>query len=60
MDRIQKRMLYAVLVGAPMNHYMISFLQKLFSGHTSLLSRVLQILVNNLLVGSPADRVTGF
>ncbi|KAI4734228.1 hypothetical protein E4T50_15224 [Aureobasidium sp. EXF-12298] len=49
LDRIQKRMLYAVLVGAPMNHFMISWLQRLFFGQTSLLSKVLQILVNNLL-----------
>lgn len=43
-------MLYAVLVGAPMNHFMISWLQRIFFGQTSLLSKVLQILVNNLLV----------
>ncbi|EER38213.1 integral membrane protein [Histoplasma capsulatum H143] len=42
--------LYGSFIGAPLGHVLISILQKLFSGRTSLKAKILQILVSNLII----------
>ncbi|OJD12552.1 hypothetical protein AJ78_06879 [Emergomyces pasteurianus Ep9510] len=49
-SRIPKMALYGSLIGAPLGHILISILQKLFAGRTSLKAKILQILVSNLVV----------
>jgi hypothetical protein len=41
---------YGALISAPLGHMLISILQWLFSGRTSVKAKVLQILVSNLVV----------
>lgn len=41
---------YGAFVSAPLGHVLISILQRLFSGRTSLKAKILQILVSNLIV----------
>ena len=41
---------YGAFISAPLGHFLISILQKMFSGRTSLTAKILQILVSNLVV----------
>lgn len=41
---------YGAFISAPLGHVLISILQKLFAGRTSLKAKILQILVSNLVV----------
>lgn len=49
-SRVPKMALYGALVAAPLGHVLISMLQKLFQGRTSVKAKILQILVSNLIV----------
>ncbi|MCJ1310072.1 hypothetical protein MMC25_003733 [Agyrium rufum] len=49
-SRIPKMALYGALVSAPLGHVLISILQRVFSGRTSLRAKILQIIVSNLVV----------
>ncbi|KAL2271936.1 hypothetical protein VTJ83DRAFT_1307 [Remersonia thermophila] len=48
--RVPKMATYGALVSAPLGHFMVWLLQKIFSGRTSLRAKILQILVSNLVV----------
>nr|POF21098.1 pxmp2/4 family protein 3 [Quercus suber] len=41
---------YGAFISAPLGHVMISLLQRLFAGRTSLRAKILQIIVSNLVV----------
>lgn len=49
-SRVPKMAIYGAFISAPMGHVLISILQKLFAGRTSLKAKILQILVSNLIV----------
>ncbi|KAI1500993.1 integral membrane protein [Biscogniauxia marginata] len=49
-SRVPKMAAYGALVSAPLGHFLIWCLQKAFKGRTSLRSKILQILVSNLIV----------
>lgn len=49
-SRIPKMAAYGAFISAPLGHFLISMLQKLFAGRTSLRAKILQILVSNLVV----------
>jgi hypothetical protein len=49
-SRVPKMALYGAFISAPLGHVLISILQKLFAGRTSLKAKILQILVSNLIV----------
>jgi hypothetical protein len=49
-SRVPKMAIYGAFISAPLGHVMISLLQKLFRGRTSLKAKILQILISNLLV----------
>ncbi|PQE15703.1 integral membrane protein [Rutstroemia sp. NJR-2017a BBW] len=49
-SRVPKMAAYGAFVSAPLGHVLISILQKLFAGRTSLKAKVLQILLSNLIV----------
>lgn len=49
-SRVPKMAVYGAFISAPLGHVMISLLQKTFRGRTSLKSKILQIIVSNLLV----------
>lgn len=49
-SRVPKMATYGALVSAPMGHFLIWLLQKTFKNRTSLKSKILQILVSNLIV----------
>lgn len=51
-SRVPKMAAYGAFVSAPLGHVLISILQKLFAGRTSLKAKILQILVSNLIVRS--------
>ncbi|RFU27255.1 hypothetical protein B7463_g9070, partial [Scytalidium lignicola] len=48
--RVPKMAAYGAFVSAPLGHVLISILQKLFAGRTSLKAKILQILISNLVV----------
>jgi len=48
--RVPKMAAYGAFISAPLGHVLISILQKLFAGHTSLKAKILQILISNLVV----------
>jgi len=48
--RVPKMALYGALVSAPLGHLLITILQKLFEGRTSVKSKILQIIVSNIFV----------
>ena len=50
-SRVPKMAVYGAFISAPLGHFLIHILQKLFSGRTSLKAKILQILVSNLIVG---------
>jgi hypothetical protein len=49
-SRVPKMAVYGAFISAPMGHLLISLLQKVFAGRTSLRAKILQILVSNLIV----------
>jgi len=49
-SRVPKMMVYGAFISAPMGHVLISLLQKVFAGRTSLRAKILQILASNLIV----------
>ena len=54
-SRVPKMAIYGALVAAPLGHVLISMLQKLFQGRTSVKAKILQILFSNLIVSSDAN-----
>lgn len=54
-SRVPKMAVYGALVAAPLGHVMISILQKLFAGRTSLKAKILQILFSNLVVSDSLE-----
>lgn len=48
--RVPNMALYGSIVSAPLGHILVTLLQKAFSGRTSTKSKVLQIIVSNLIV----------
>lgn len=49
-SRVPKMAFYGAFISAPLGHVLISILQKIFAGRTSLKAKILQILVSNLIV----------
>jgi hypothetical protein len=49
-SRVPKMAIYGAFISAPIGHVLITLLQKMFRGRTSLKAKVLQILVSNLVV----------
>ena len=47
---------YGAFISAPLGHVLISILQRMFSGRTSLRAKILQILVSNLVVSTLFSR----
>jgi hypothetical protein len=41
---------YGAFISAPLGHVLISILQKVFAGRTSLKAKILQIIASNLIV----------
>lgn len=54
--RIPKMAFYGSVISAPLGHVLVTLLQKAFAGRTSTKSKILQIIVSNLLV-SPIQNV---
>lgn len=48
--RVPAMALYGAFISAPLGHVMISLLQKMFAGRTSLKAKIMQIIVSNLVV----------
>ncbi|KAH7140741.1 hypothetical protein EDB81DRAFT_885456 [Dactylonectria macrodidyma] len=48
--RVPKMAAYGALISAPIGHFLIWALQKVFKGRTSLKAKILQILVSNLII----------
>jgi len=53
-SRVPKMAVYGALISAPLGHVLISILQRVFAGRTSLKAKLLQILASNLIV-SPSS-----
>lgn len=49
-SRVPKMAAYGALVSAPMGHFLIWLLQKIFKNRTSLRAKIMQIIVSNLIV----------
>lgn len=49
-SRVPKMAAYGAFISAPLGHFLISILQRMFSGRTSLTAKIMQILVSNLVV----------
>ncbi|MCJ1375168.1 hypothetical protein MMC20_006402 [Loxospora ochrophaea] len=49
-SRVPKMAVYGAFISAPLGHLLISILQRLFAGRTSLRAKILQIVVSNLVV----------
>lgn len=52
-SRVPKMAAYGALISAPLGHFLIWLLQKMFKGRTSLKAKIMQILVSNLIVRLP-------
>jgi hypothetical protein len=48
--RVPKMAAYGAFISAPLGHMLVSILQWLFKGHTSVKAKVVQILISNLVV----------
>ncbi|KAL7271447.1 hypothetical protein RUND412_005802 [Rhizina undulata] len=48
--RVPKMLAYGSLISAPLGHILVMLLQKAFAGRTSTKSKILQIIVSNLIV----------
>lgn len=51
---------YGAFISAPLGHFLISILQRMFSGRTSLTAKIMQILVSNLVVRVHHPRILRF
>ena len=51
-SRVPKMAAYGALVSAPVGHFFIWLLQKTFRNRTSLKSKIMQIIVSNLIVSA--------
>jgi hypothetical protein len=49
-SRVPKMAAYGAFIAAPLGHVLISILQKVFAGRTSLKAKILQIIFSNLIV----------
>jgi len=49
-SRVPKMAVYGAFISAPLGHFLISILQRMFSGRTSLTAKIMQILVSNLVI----------
>src|SRR5256885_10467927 len=49
-SRVPKMAAYGAFISAPLGHMLISILQWLFAGRTSVRAKIFQILVSNLVV----------
>jgi len=49
-SKVPKMAVYGAFISAPLGHVLISLLQKVFAGRTSLKAKILQILVSNVVV----------
>lgn len=49
-SRIPKMAAYGAFISAPMGHFLISLLQRVFAGRTSLRAKILQIITSNLVI----------
>ncbi|QDS77292.1 hypothetical protein FKW77_004387 [Venturia effusa] len=49
-SRVPKMAMYGAFVSAPLGHVLISILQRIFAGRTSLKAKILQILASNLVI----------
>lgn len=49
-SRVPKMAVYGAFISAPLGHFLISILQRVFKGRTSLRAKILQILFSNLIV----------
>src|SRR5436305_896985 len=49
-SRVPKMAAYGAIISAPLGHMLISILQWLFAGRTSVRAKIFQILVSNLIV----------
>jgi hypothetical protein len=49
-SRVPKMAVYGAFISAPLGHFLIHMLQKIFSGRTSLTAKIMQIVVSNLIV----------
>jgi hypothetical protein len=58
--RVPKMAAYGAFISAPLGHVLISILQKVFAGRTSLKAKILQIIVSNLIVSSSWTRYIAF
>ncbi|KAK4152666.1 hypothetical protein C8A00DRAFT_44318 [Chaetomidium leptoderma] len=56
-SRVPKMATYGALVSAPLGHFLIWLLQKIFSGRTSLRAKILQILFSNLVIAPVQNTV---
>jgi len=54
-SRVPKMAAYGALVSAPLGHFLIWLLQKLFKGRVSLRAKITQIVVSNLVVCAPSN-----
>jgi hypothetical protein len=52
-SRVPKMAVYGAFISAPLGHLMISILQRVFKGRTSLRAKIMQIIVSNLIVSTP-------
>ncbi|KAI1004476.1 hypothetical protein K3495_g3740 [Podosphaera aphanis] len=48
--RVPKMALYGAFISAPLGHILISALQKLFTGKTTVKAKILQIIASNLII----------
>lgn len=56
--RVPKMLLYGMFISAPLGHFLIGILQKVFAGRTSLKAKILQILASNLIVRVPPSSLS--
>lgn len=49
-SRVPKMAIYGAFISAPLGHVLISILQKVFTGKSSLKAKILQIIASNLII----------
>ncbi|KAL9632881.1 MAG: hypothetical protein Q9164_005033 [Protoblastenia rupestris] len=49
-SRVPKMAVYGAFISAPLGHFLIHILQKMFAGRTSLKAKIMQIIVSNLVI----------
>lgn len=57
-SRVPKMAAYGAIVSAPLGHFLIWILQKVFRGRTSLKAKVMQIIISNLIVRGEIETIT--